>query len=71
MVHKFVVMKNDQLLTFDKFDDVPSDFDHLIEFVPEIPTGPHTDAQHEEIESWVSKFQKLMEIEYASSSKKR
>lgn len=70
MKHRFVVMKNEQLLTFDNFDAIPKDFDHLIEFVPEIPPGPHTDEQHEEIESWVSKFQLLMEIEHASSSKK-
>jgi len=70
MKHRFVVMKNEQLLTFDDFDAIPKDFDHLIEFVPEIPPGPHTDEQHEEIESWVNKFQILMEIEHASSSKK-
>ena len=40
----------------------------MIAFIPEIPPDPHTEEQHEEIESWNSKFQKLMEIERARSN---
>lgn len=46
-------------------------FDLVIEFLPEIPPGPHTHEQHEEIESWVWKFDALMERERASRSKTR
>jgi len=42
----------------------------VIEFAPEIPPSPHTDQDHEEIDQWHSKFERLMEIEYASSRKK-
>lgn len=63
-------MINSKLETFTNYEDIPATFDHVIEFVPEIPPGPHTDEQHEEIESWVPKFQRLMEIEYASSREK-
>ena len=44
------------LLTFDKYEDIPSTFDNLIKFAPEIPPGPHTDADHEEIEKWNEKL---------------
>lgn len=64
-MHKFVVMKDGELLTFTQYDDIPRDFDHVIEFLPEIPPEPHTQEQHEEIEQWNSKLQELMEIENA------
>lgn len=71
MAHRFVVMINGVLHTYDQYEQIPSEFDHVIEFRPEIPPGPHTDAQHEEIEAWLPRFHKLMEIEYARSSKTR
>ena len=70
MGHRFVIMHNEQLSEYTKYEQIPSDFDHVIEFAPEIPTGPHTDQDHEEIEQWQTKFERLMEIEYASSRKK-
>jgi hypothetical protein len=71
MSHRFVIMISGQLHTFDRYESIPQEFDRVIEFCPEIPPGPHTDEQHEEIESWVPKFQRLMEIERARSSKIR
>jgi len=69
MPHRFVIMISGQLQEFTRYEDIPAVFDRVIEFCPEIPPGPHTDEQHEEIESWVPKFQRLMEIERARSSK--
>ena len=66
-MHKFVVMKNNELQTYTDYDAIPNDFDHVIEFLPEIPEGPHTEEQHEEIAKWNIKLQKLMEIERAGS----
>jgi hypothetical protein len=66
-MHKFVVMKNNELFTYTEYEDIPLDFDHVIEFVPGIPPEPHTEEEHEEIEQWNTKFQKLMEIERARS----
>ena len=65
-----MIMRDDQLSEYTKYEQIPSEFDHVIEFAPEIPPGPHTDEQHEEIHQWHSKFERLMEIEYASSRKK-
>jgi hypothetical protein len=56
MAHEFVILKDGVLLTFDKYEDIPSTFDNLIKFAPEIPPGPHTDADHEEIEKWNEKL---------------
>ena len=70
MGHRFVIMRDDQLYEYTKYEQIPSEFDHVIEFAPKIPPGPHTDEQHEEIHQWHSKFERLMEIEYASSRKK-
>ena len=68
-MHRFVVLRNGQEEVYTEFEKIPSDFDHVIEFLPEIPPGPHTQEQHDEIEEWNNKLQTLMEIEYARSSK--
>tara|TARA_B100000941_G_scaffold174671_1_gene124936 strand:+ start:453 stop:656 length:204 start_codon:yes stop_codon:yes gene_type:complete len=67
-MHKFVVMKDFKLFTYTEYEDIPTDFDHVIEFNPSIPPDPHTTEQHEEIEKWPARLQKLMEIERASSN---
>ena len=64
-------MKDDQLSEYTEYEQIPDWFDHVIEFVPEIPPGPHTDQQHQEIDSWNDKMQELMRIEHARSSSTR
>jgi hypothetical protein len=71
MAHRFVIRVNNKVLEFDQYELIPDQFDHLLGFLPEIPPPPHTDEQHAEIESWISKFNRLMEIEHASTSKSR
>lgn len=71
MPHRFVVKIGNELQEFSRYEDIPTEFDHVIEFCPEIPPGPHTEEQHDEIDSWVPKFERLMEIERASSRKTR
>lgn len=68
MAHEFVIMRNGVLETYTDYDDIPLDFEHVIKFIPEVPEPPHTDEQHEEIESWNEKLQALMEIERARSN---
>jgi len=67
---EFIVRKNGQLLKFTRFEDIPSSFDHLIKFLPDAPEPPHTDHEHEEIDQWNNKLQKLMEIERNASRDK-
>ena len=63
-----MIMRNDVLEVYDRYEDIPDDLDHVIEFLPEIPPEPHTEQQHEEIETWPDLFLKLMEKAYATSS---
>lgn len=60
-------MRGNTLAEYDRYENIPDDFDHVIEFLPEIPPEPHTPEQHEEIDSWNDKFLRLMEIEHARS----
>lgn len=71
MPHRFVIRTGQQIQVFARYEDIPEEFDHVIEFSPEIPPPPHTPEQHDEIESWLSRFERLMEIEHARSSKTR
>lgn len=68
MTHRFVIMRNGRLETYTEFEDIPRDFEHVIEFAPEVPPGPHTDQQHDEIDQWNDRLQQLMRIENARSS---
>lgn len=68
---EFVVLIGDKLHTFTKYEDIPGEFDNLIKFVPDVSEGPHTEHEHEEINQWNEKLQKLMEKEYARSNKNR
>ena len=70
-MHRFVVLRDGREEVYTEYELIPSDFDNVIEFLPEIPPGPHTQEQHDEIDSWNDKLQKLMEIERARSSKIR
>ena len=63
-------MRNDVIETYDQYESIPSDLDHVIEFVPEIPPGPHTPQQHKEIDSWPDLFSQLMEKAYGKTNSK-
>ena len=63
MAHEFVILRNGILETYDKYEDIPEKFDNLIKFLPDIPDGPHTHEQHEEIDSWNEKLKELLKKE--------
>jgi hypothetical protein len=63
MNHKFVILKDGVLETYNKYEDIPESFDNVIQFLPEIPAGPHTHEQHEEIETWNNKLKELLKRE--------
>jgi hypothetical protein len=71
MAHKFVIKRNGILETFTEFEEIPEDFDHIIEFIPDIPDGPHTHEEHDELAKWNEKLQILVRKEYARSDKNR
>lgn len=63
MAHEFVILRNGILETYHKYEDIPENFDNVIKFLPEIPDGPHTHEQHEEIDAWNDKLKELMKRE--------
>ena len=69
MAHRFDVIVKGEVKTYTRFEDIPDNIERVILFEPEIPPEPHTHEQHEEIDSWNSKFLALMERENAFWSK--
>jgi len=63
MNHEFVILDGNQLKSYDRFENIPLEFDNLISFKPCIPEGPHTEEQHDEINSWNDKLKELMKRE--------
>ena len=59
-MHEFVIKDKGVLTTYNRFEDIPEVFDHVIKFNPHTPPEPHTEEQHREIEQWPSKLQELM-----------
>jgi hypothetical protein len=70
MAHKFIIKDKGKLKEYTRYEDIPEIFDHVIQFLPEIPEEPHTHDEHDEIEIWNEKLQELMKRErpYASSN---
>ena len=64
---EFQFIINGELVTFDKYEDIPEEFEHVIKFLPDIPEVPHTEDEHDEIAVWNARLQQLMEIERARS----
>lgn len=71
MPHEFILKINGKLETYTNYEDIPEHFDHVIKFAPEIPDGPHTHDEHDEISLWNDRLQKLMERERARRNQSR
>ncbi len=63
MTHRFVILVNGVLNTYNDYNSIPVIFDNVIEFSPSIPEGPHTEDQHKEIDSWNDKLKELLKRE--------
>jgi hypothetical protein len=59
-MHKFVVLNNGVLETYTKYEDIPESFDNVIQFLPEIPEGPHSEEEHNMIDQWNDKLVELL-----------
>ena len=69
---EFQLIVNGELVTYDKYEDIPAEFDNLIKFAPDMlepegEDGHHTDEQHEQMSVWNVRLQELMEKERARS----
>ena len=65
---EFQFIINGELVLYDKYEDIPEDFEHVIKFIPDVPPEPHTEEDHEEMALWNTRLQKLMEKERARSN---
>jgi len=65
---EFQFIINGELVLYDKYEDIPEDFEHVIRFIPDIPPEPHTEDEHAEIALWNIRLQELMEKERARSN---
>jgi hypothetical protein len=59
MKGEYIVKIGTSLLEFSDTNDIPDEFDHLIKFLPEIPPEPHTQEDHDYINSFVSKMREI------------
>ena len=67
---KFIV--NGELVSYDRYEDIPDEFEHVIKFLPDVPEpegkdGNHTNDQHADMAKWNGRLQQLMEKERARS----
>ena len=65
---EFQFIVNGELITYDKYEDIPEKFEHIIKFIPDIPEEPHTEEEHDELSLWNERLQELMEKERARSN---
>ena len=65
---EFQFIVNGKLVTYDKYEDIPETFEHVIKFLPDVPPEPHTEEEHEEMAQWNIRLQELMEKERARSN---
>ena len=68
MPHKFIILVNGALKEYNTYESIPQTFDNVIEFLPEIPPGPHSDEQHHEIDMWNTRLKQLLLREKNASS---
>ena len=64
---EFQFIINGELVTFDNYENIPDELEHVIRFLPDIISEPHTEDEHDEIAVWNDRLQQLMEKERARS----
>ena len=67
MKGEYVIMVAGELITYTDYNDIPNTFDHVIKFNPDWPPSPHTQEDHDYMETFNDKLQVLMGIEKNAS----
>jgi hypothetical protein len=65
---RFVILRDGELEIYDDYDSIPDSFDNVIEFLPDYSPGPHTEEEHEEMDSFACLLEELMRREKNASS---
>ena len=68
MKGEFIIKTGEELITYTDYDDIPNMFDHVIKFNPDWPEPPHTQEDHDYMETFNDKLQRLGDIERNASS---
>lgn len=56
----FICLVDGKPQTYYRFEDIPQVIENVIKFLPTVPPPPHTDEQHEEMDSHADKFRELL-----------
>ena len=59
MIGEYTVKIGNKLFDYTNVDDIPEKFDHLIKFLPTALPEPHTEEEHEHIDSFMDKFREI------------
>ena len=59
MQGEYVVKIDNKTFEYTDANDIPKKFDHLIKFVPTSPPEPHSEEEHELIDSFMIKFKEI------------
>ncbi len=57
--HRFEVLINGTINTYNKFEDIPMVIENIISFAPSYIPPPHTEKEHLENSGWMDKFKEL------------
>ena len=63
MKGEYIIILNGTIHTYTDFDDIPDKIGAVISFNPDYPEPPHTNEEHELIETFNDKLKQLMERE--------
>ena len=61
--HRFEILIDGKIQVYTKYEEIPQEIDNVICFIPNVPDPPHSEEEHEEIESWNYKLKELMKRE--------
>ena len=59
MEGEYTVKIGNKLFDYANVSDIPEEFDHLIKILPKIPSEPHTQADHDFINSFMPKMREI------------
>ena len=60
LIGECVIKRKGKLERYNKFDDIPSSFEHLISFKPDYPPEPHTEEQHNQMSKFDNYLKELI-----------
>ncbi len=63
MIGEYTVKIGNKLFDYTNVSDIPEKFDHLIKFVPIEPPEPHTQEDHDYINTFPIKFSEIFKRE--------